>query len=216
MKIPKGIKYLVGLDEAGRGALAGPVAVGMFAWPVLAGELLEAVPDYPVGRDSKKLTPKMRDKWFSLILELATQTGAINQVSFVGQSYIDRAGIVPAVARGIEACLEKLPSDPTECLLLLDGGLKGPREFVHQVTIIKGDEKEPLISLASILAKVARDRKIIKLSQTYPGYGLENHKGYGTKEHYENIVKLGLSTLHRRSYLQKCPNCGINKDGPIV
>jgi len=200
MKIPKGIKYLVGLDEAGRGALAGPVAVGMFAWPVSAGGLLEAVPDYPVGRDSKKLTPKIRDKWFSLILELTTKTGAINQVSFASQNYIDRAGIVPAVARGIEACLEKLPSQPAEYLLLLDGGLKGPREFVHQVTIIKGDEKEPLISLASILAKVARDRKMSKLAESFPGYGLERHKGYGTAEHYKNIVKFGLSTLHRRTY----------------
>lgn len=200
MEIPKDVKYLVGIDEAGRGALAGPVAVGMFVWPVKVGDLLMAVADYPVGRDSKKLTPKMREKWFVFLTELAKSTGAICQVSFVSETYIDRAGIVPAVTRGIEACLSKLTDSPEKYLIKLDGGLKAPAEFIHQKTIIKGDETEPIISFASILAKVSRDKKMIKMASDFAGYGLEKHKGYGTKEHFARVAELGLSTCHRRTY----------------
>lgn len=198
--IPKEVKYLVGLDEAGRGALAGPVAVGMFVWPVAVGDLLTTASDYPVGRDSKKLTPKMRDKWFSFLMELAKTAEAVCQVSFVSEAYIDRAGIVPAVLRGVEACLDKLPGEPTEYFLKLDGGLLAPEKFVHQETIVKGDETELVISFASILAKVSRDRRMAELATDFAGYGLEKHKGYGTKEHFARVAEKGLSICHRRSY----------------
>ena len=200
MEIPKGVKYLVGIDEAGRGALAGPVAVGMFVWPLEVGDLLSATPDYPVGRDSKKLTPRMREKWFAFLTNLTKQTGALCQVSLVAETYIDRAGIVPAVARGLEACLEKLPGEPIEYFLKLDGSLKAPEKFVYQETIIKGDETEPIISFASILAKVSRDKKMTKMATKFAGYGLEKHKGFGTKEHFAKVAELGLSACHRRSY----------------
>ncbi|MFA5736999.1 MAG: ribonuclease HII [Candidatus Paceibacterota bacterium] len=200
MEIPKEVKYLVGIDEAGRGALAGPVAVGMFVWSLEMGELLRAVPGYPVGCDSKKLTPRKRERWFAFLIDLAKRTGAICQVSFVGESYIDRAGIVPAVTKGIEACLDKLPGEPTEYFLKLDGSLKAPEKFIYQNTIIKGDEKEPIISFASILAKVSRDKKMIKMADNFADYGLEKHKGYGTKEHFAKVAEKGLSPCHRRSY----------------
>ena len=200
MEIPKGVKYLVGLDEAGRGAMAGPVAVGMFVWPLEAGELLTAVPNYPVGRDSKKLKPKMREKWFAVLTDVAKTASAICQVSFVSETYIDRAGIVPAVSRGLEECLAKLPGAPAEYLIKLDGGLKASAEFIYQETIIRGDETEPIISFASILAKVSRDKKMVKMSAEFAGYGLEKHKGYGTKEHFARVAELGLSTCHRRTY----------------
>jgi ribonuclease HII len=85
--------------------------------------------------------------------------------------------------------------------VLLDGGLKAPAEWVNQQTIIKGDEKELIISLASIVAKVSRDRKMIKLSQKYPHHSLHQHKGYGTKLHYQKITEFGVLIIHRQSYL---------------
>ena len=91
--------------------------------------------------------------------------------------------------------------DPQTCLVLLDGGLKAPREFIYQKTIIKGDEKELSISLASIAAKVTRDAYMTKLAKKYPAYGFEIHKGYGTKKHREAIKKHGPSEVHRMSFL---------------
>ena len=92
---------------------------------------------------------------------------------------------------------------PKKCLVLLDGGLRAPKRFMYQKTIIRGDEKEYAIALASIMAKVTRDRKMVKLSKKYPLYGFNSHKGYGTKKHYEKIKKCGLCELHRRSFLKQ-------------
>lgn len=201
MEFKPEIKYLIGIDEAGRGALAGPVAVGMFVWPVQFGDLKNILADYPLGKDSKKLTPKQREKWFGRIGELCREYQAQSYVSFVSNTYIDRAGIVPAVRQGIKACFDKISFLPEETIIKLDGGLSAPKEFMNQETIIKGDEKELVISLASILAKVSRDHKMIALSQKYQGYNLEKHNGYGTAEHYSLLDKNGPSIIHRQSYL---------------
>jgi ribonuclease HII len=104
----------------------------------------------------------------------------------------------------MEACLSKLAKQKALSLqsnILLDGALKAPDRFVFQKTIIKGDEKEPLIACASIVAKVTRDRLMKKLAKKYPGYAFEIHKGYGTKKHREFIQKLGLSKIHRKSFI---------------
>jgi ribonuclease HII len=90
--------------------------------------------------------------------------------------------------------------------ILLDGGLKAPEEYMHQETIIKGDEKEPIIALASIAAKVLRDQMMEELAEVHPEYGFENHKGYGTNEHYKAIKKHGLTAYHRRSFLSNFLN----------
>lgn len=98
---------------------------------------------------------------------------------------------------------ESISIFPTDTTVLLDGGLKAPDEYKDQKTIIKGDEKEVCIALASIIAKVIRDRYMVKIAQKYPKYGFEEHKGYGTKKHYEAIQKSGISPLHRLCFLQK-------------
>ena len=90
-----------------------------------------------------------------------------------------------------------------DCLVLLDGGLRAPKEYKNQKTIIKGDEKELAIALASIVAKVTRDELMVKLSKKYIGYGLEKHKGYGTAYHYKALKNKGLSPIHRKSFLKK-------------
>ena len=102
----------------------------------------------------------------------------------------------------IEKIFLKFKLEPSECLVLLDGNLKAPKEFKNQETIVKGDEKEPVISLASIIAKVSRDRYIVDLSKKYPEYEFERHKGYGTKLHYEMLKEHGLCNIHRRTFIK--------------
>ena len=98
------------------------------------------------------------------------------------------------------AAIRKLKLDPSVCEVRLDGGLKAPIAYKRQVTIIKGDEKESVIAMASIVAKVTRDRLMVRLDKKYPEYGLAKHKGYGTKTHMTVIRRRGLSEIHRRSF----------------
>lgn len=200
-------KYIVGIDEAGRGPLAGPVAVGVVA---LTAEFYQKYllqeDRIPVGRDSKKLTEKQRERWFAE-LKKDKKTGLLDyQVALVSNNNIDRLGIVPAINSGLSGCLSKLNLDPTECLVLLDGGLHAPRVFINQQTIIQGDEKEAIIGLASVAAKVTRDHYMTKIAEQYPQYQFEKHKGYGTKLHFELILKHGLTPIHRRSFLRGVEN----------
>ncbi|MFA6476161.1 MAG: ribonuclease HII [Candidatus Paceibacterota bacterium] len=207
-------KVVIGIDEAGRGALAGPVSVGAVAWeikdwPKLKKELI----DYPVGKDSKKLTAKQRDFWFAKIEELEEKGLLSFTQAFSSNKVIDKKGINFAIREGIAGCLGSLEGNPlkasqglpsglqSESLVLLDGGLKAPPDWVNQQTIIKGDEKELVISLASIVAKVLRDREMIKLGKKYPNHYLHKHKGYGTKLHYEKITEFGVLIIHRETYL---------------
>lgn len=195
-------KVVIGIDEAGRGALAGPVSVGAVMWKIEDwAKLKKELRDYPVGKDSKKLTAKQRDFWFARIEKLK-EKGLLNFTqAFSSNKVIDKKGINYAIKEGIKICLQRLGGETSKSLVLLDGGLKAPVEWINQETIIKGDEKELIISLASIVTKVSRDREMVKLGKKYPHHDLHQHKGYGTKLHYEKITKFGVLIIHRETYL---------------
>lgn len=199
------VKYLVGVDEAGRGPLAGPVSVGVVVAPL---QFKTVFKKYAV-KDSKKLTENKREEWYRWLnkerrLDLsADKAGKINfATALISPEVIDKRGIVPAVKLGIKKCLKRLDLNPAECQVLLDGSLRAPAQFKNQQTIIKGDEREPIIALASIAAKVRRDRQMVKLAKIYPTYQFEVHKGYGTKAHYTALKKYGPSLIHRRTFLK--------------
>ena len=192
------IAYLVGVDEAGRGPLAGPVAVGVVAVPI---KLKSAIRRYAV-RDSKKLSPRDRDQWYRFLNQERRAGNIYFATALVSEKIIDSRGIVPAVRLGIKNCLQRLKLEPGICEIRLDGSLKAPRRFRCQQTIIKGDETEPIIALASIAAKVRRDRRMIRLAELYPEYDFEIHKGYGTAAHYQKLKIHGPCFIHRRSFLK--------------
>jgi ribonuclease HII len=192
-------KFLVGVDEVGRGPIAGPVAVGalVFLKP-------EAKKFFKGVKESKQLSEAKREKWFEKI-EDAKRKGLVNfAVTFQSEKLIDTRGISFAIKKCLETSLHKLDIEPpVEAEILLDGGLKAPPEYGNQKTIIKGDAKEQVIALASICAKVLRDRKMRAHTRKYPAYGFDIHKGYGTRGHYAAIKKHGLTLLHRRSFLSR-------------
>ncbi|MBA3551014.1 ribonuclease HII, partial [Patescibacteria group bacterium] len=189
--------HIIGIDEAGRGPLAGPVSVGL---------VLTSTPIHPEikkelrkikGKDSKKLSHEKREMWFEK-LQIWKQEGKINfYVSLISAKIIDSKGISYAIQKAMKECLDNVNADCKNCKVLLDGSLHAPQEFVNQKTIIKGDEKEPLISLASIAAKVTRDRYMAKIARKFPVYNFEIHKGYGTLSHRKLIQEHGITALHR-------------------
>lgn len=190
------MKHIVGIDEAGRGPLAGPVAVGVVRVNIDFNKRF-----FRGIKDSKKLTEKKREIWFELAKK-KKQEGEIDfAVSLISERIIDREGIVQAISLGINKCLTKLKI-PKDSKIFLDGGIKAPADFIFQKTIIKGDEKVAVISLASICAKVMRDRYMVRLSKKYPKYGFDIHKGYGTLGHRQNIKKHGPTKVHRKSFLK--------------
>ncbi len=196
------MKYRIGIDEAGRGPIAGPVAVGAFAVSAKFQQLLlNFFPKRKV-RDSKKLAPKIREEIFALLQQAQTRGEVLYAVSFSSAALIDRRGISFAIRRALAQSLNKLALKPDEVLVLLDGALRAPSNFPNQKTFIKGDEKEAVIALASIVAKVSRDRKMLVFARKHPQYGFEIHKGYGTKVHNTALKKHGLSPIHRRSFLK--------------
>lgn len=191
-------KYLIGIDEVGRGPIAGPVAVGAFIFLTPdAKKFFRGV------KESKQLTEEKREKWFEKILKIKEQGHVDFCVSFESEKTIDEKGIVFAIKTCLYKSLHTISINPDESLVLLDGGLKAPRHFKLQKTIIRGDAKEQVIALASICAKVLRDRHMKELAKIYPGYDFEVHKGYGTSGHYKKIKEIGLSDLHRRTFLTK-------------
>jgi ribonuclease HII len=208
-------KYVVGVDEAGRGPLAGPVAVGavimtsdyysQYCSRPEAGSRIKKVGGserIATGKDSKKLSPRLRDIWHDW-LSAEKRSGNLNYlVGLSSAGNIDRFGIVAAISLALIGCLQKLDVSPDETLILLDGGLRVPKDFPHQETIIRGDESEPIIALASIAAKVARDAEMIRLAELHPGYGFERHKGYGTADHYVSLKNLGPSPIHRKTFIR--------------
>jgi ribonuclease HII len=188
------MKYIVGVDEAGRGPLAGPVTVGLVKIPVdFDWELVPGV------RDSKKISEKKRDVIYELVLKLHIAKKLLYVVKSVSAKSIDDKGISPAIRRSIDAGIGDLECDSKNTFIKLDGSLYAPMEF-EQETIIKGDDKEMVIGLASIMAKVTRDRYMIDQDNKYPMYGLAQHKGYGTKMHREAIAQHGFTPIHRQSY----------------
>ncbi|MFA6552394.1 MAG: ribonuclease HII [Candidatus Paceibacterota bacterium] len=195
------IKYVIGIDEVGRGPLAGPVAVCAFAMPYGYDQKV-----FVGVKDSKKLSKIAREKWAKIAGEMKKNKKCFHSVCFTGHKIIDQKGIVKAIkmalGRALKKVLVEISCGPEECEVLLDGSLKAPKIFSFQETIIKGDSKVQIISLASVVAKVKRDKKMTILAKKYPNYGFEIHKGYGTSYHYKQIKKLGLSEIHRRSYLK--------------
>jgi len=211
----KKAKLLVGIDEVGRGPLAGPVAVCAFVMPENFN-----LKKFGKIKDSKKLTPEKREEIFYKLIELKKNKKVNFVVSFESSKMIDKIGIVPAIKKALKNSLEKLTPkndknylrvSPKNCRVLLDGGLKAPEKYENQKTIIKGDEKKRVIAFASIVAKVTRDTLMCRLAKKYPGYCLEKHKGYGTKGHYKALKNKGISSIHRRSFLK-----GLTKNSTRV
>ncbi len=192
------IRYVVGIDEAGRGPIAGPVAVGAVAMPVSFSSSV-----FKGARDSKKLPAHKREYFMNLMKTERDKENIIYAVRTVGSSTIDKMGIVYAVSSALNEALISLKLNPEISLVLLDGGLKAPKQFIYQKTIIRGDETELPITLAGIAAKVTRDRKMIAYSNRHPQYAFEQHKGYGTKLHFDIIKRSGICDLHRKSFLLK-------------
>lgn len=187
---------ILGIDEAGRGPLAGPVAIGAVSI------LHNSSKNFFKGiKDSKQLSPEDRDLWFELATE-AKKKGELDfKVALVSEKVIDKRGIAYAIRLGIKRVLKGLEAED-DSQIFLDGGIKAPKEFKHQLTVVRGDEKIPIISLASICAKVIRDRKMVRLSKKFPEFSFEINKGYGTRLHLSALQKYGRTTIHRRSFLK--------------
>ncbi len=203
-------KWVIGIDEAGRGPLAGPVAVGLvlipadFDWSLLPG----------VG-DSKKVSEKNRERIYKETLGLAKAGKLWCTVEMASAKAIDKQGIAVVIRACIDKGLKELSSrqdlelDWGEVMVKLDGSLKAPAYCVHQETIIKGDAKEKVIGLASILAKVTRDAYMCRLAEKplYAPYQFAKHKGYGTALHRRTITQNSLSREHRVSYCKNIIVC---------
>ncbi|KXJ97906.1 MAG: Ribonuclease HII [Parcubacteria bacterium OLB19] len=201
-------KWLIGIDEVGRGPLAGPVGVGVvlvssdFDWDTLKGV-----------KDSKKMTPKNREAIFRQT-EILKQNKILNyQVELVEAKIIDKIGIVPAISQAMNTALNEIAnSTPNfnvqDVVIKLDGGLKASKEYINQETIVKGDDKEIVIGLASIMAKVTRDKYMENIAEqsNFTVYNFQKHKGYGTKAHREAILEHGLSVEHRLSFCKNILN----------
>ena len=202
--------WMIGVDEAGRGPLAGPVSVGVvlvpanFDWNLIPGV-----------NDSKKLSAKKREVIFARALELVAVGKLQYSVQMPSAKMIDKKGVVQvirtAMAKSLREVMVENPRGPLgfrEVVVKLDGSLYAPPEFLHQETIIKGDAKEKVIGLASIMAKVTRDRYMEKIAKkpVFQLYNFAQHKGYGTLAHRTAIAKHGLSSEHRASY---CKNIKV-------
>jgi ribonuclease HII len=177
---------VVGVDEAGRGPLAGPVSVGAVILPPGFA--------HPMVNDSKKLSESRREKLFDELQEIAGLRWA---VSLVGVEEIDEKNILKATHLGMARAVESLGVEPGMCLI---DGLSVPRFPYPHLGMVKGDSKSLSIATASIFAKVTRDRVMREAAKKYPGYGFERHKGYGTKAHLEALRTLGPCPIHRRSF----------------
>ena len=182
----KGFQYICGIDEAGRGPLAGPVVIASVIMP--ADSMIEGV------NDSKKISEKKREKIYDQILEEAISYG----VAIIGQDEIDEINILNATKKGLTVSLQELSQRPD--LILVDA-LNGIDTMgIPYDSIIKGDAKCYSIAAASIVAKVTRDRIMREWDKVYPEYGFEKHKGYGTAAHIAAIREHGLCPIHRRSF----------------
>lgn len=187
-------EFLIGADEAGRGPLAGPVSVGAVCVP-LGFDVLK---EFPAAKDSKLLSRQKRELIFDEVERRASRGDLQFVVRFADHSFIDKFGITRAVESALWSGVREL-SAPSHSFVLLDGLLRAPEAYAQR-TFVHGDLKVPLISLASILAKVTRDRTMEALSVRYPEYGFEQHKGYGTQAHRLAIKRHGLTDIHRKSF----------------
>lgn len=178
-------KYIAGVDEAGCGALAGPVIAG-------AVILLSSLKEIPL-LDSKSLSPQRREKYFKIIKKFA-----ITAAGLATEKEIDQFGLTKARGLAVKRALKNLDQKPS--FVLIDGRrFIDDLEYPHRF-IVRGDQKIKSIACASIIAKVTRDSILVKLSKRYPQYNFEKNKGYGTKEHFQALKKYGPCKIHRRLY----------------
>ena len=182
----KGFEFICGIDEAGRGPLAGPVVIASVIMP--ANSMIEGV------NDSKKISKKKREKLYDQIIAEAISYG----VAIIGQDEIDEINILNATKKGLTISLKELTKKPD--LILVDALDHIDTLGIPYDSIIKGDAKCYSIAAASIIAKVTRDRIMREWDKVYPEYGFEKHKGYGTANHIEAIKKYGLCPIHRKSF----------------
>ena len=184
----KGFNIICGVDEAGRGPLAGPVYAAAVILP--SDCVIEGL------NDSKKLTEKKREALFDEIKEKALAYG----IASADEKEIDEINILNATFLAMKRAIASLSVKPD--LALIDGNQK-PHTDIEEVTVIKGDAKSMSIAAASVLAKVSRDRFMLEMAEKYPQYEFAKHKGYGTKLHYEKIAQYGVCDIHRRTFLKK-------------
>ena len=183
-----GFEVVCGIDEAGRGPLAGPVYAAAVILP--KGHIVEGV------NDSKKISEKKRDMLYDKIIEECVDYS----IGVATEKEIDEINILQATFLAMRRAVEGLSVKPD--IALIDGN-KTPNLDIEQRAIIKGDSKSANISAASIIAKVSRDRYMLEMAEKYPEYQFEKHKGYGTKLHYEMIEKYGVSPIHRITFLKR-------------
>jgi len=186
--ITEDIKLIAGIDEAGRGPLAGPVVVASVIMPLEEDKIIEKI------NDSKKLTEKKREELFDKIVNTAISY----HIEVINEKIIDEINILNATKLGMQNCIKSLNIKPD--LVLIDA-VKIDSEIPID-NIIKGDAKSYNIASASILAKVYRDRLMKELDKKYPNYNFAKHKGYGTKEHIENLKKYGKCEIHRDTFIK--------------
>lgn len=186
----RGLAFVAGIDEAGRGAWAGPVAAGAVILPLDRHDLLQALEGV---RDSKTCTPRQRAQFAERIQQTATAFG----VAFASADEIDAMGIAPATRLAMRRAIESL-SPPPQALLIDYVRLRELQ--LPQQRLPRGEDHSLSIAAASILAKVARDTLLVELDVQYPGYGFARHKGYGTLVHQGALKELGVSAVHRRSF----------------
>ena len=183
--------YIAGMDEVGRGPLAGPV--------VTCAVILPKECKIPYVNDSKQLSEKKREELYDKILEVAVAVG----IGAASPKRIDEINILNATYEAMRQSVANLKVQPG---ILLNDAVKVPGITIPQVPIIKGDAKSISIAAASIVAKVTRDRKMVEYDQLYPGYGFASNKGYGSAEHIEALKELGPSPIHRRSFIHNFGN----------
>jgi ribonuclease HII len=189
----RGFRAVAGIDEAGRGPLAGPV--------VAAAVILPERFDLPGLTDSKQLSKKARERLYLLIRAQALAVG----IGVAGAEEIDRVNILQATLRSMQRAVARL--NVSADFLLIDGNVPVPLS-VPQQTLVKGDARSLSIAAASVVAKVVRDRIMCSLDRLHPGYGFAGHKGYGSAAHLEAIARLGPSSCHRRTFggvREHCP-----------
>jgi len=186
----EGYRLVAGVDEAGRGAWAGPVAAAAVILPVNCPDLPRRLDGV---RDSKTLSARQREKLFEIIHKEAVAVG----VGMVGSEEIVESGIMFANRQAMADAIHSLTLRPD--FLLIDY-LRLPQVDIPQKNVRQGDEKSFAIAAASIIAKVSRDRLMIKLAETYPHYGFERHKGYGTRVHRDAVQSYGIAPVHRHTW----------------
>ncbi len=184
----EGYKLIAGVDEAGRGPLAGPVYAAAVILP--ENVRLDGI------NDSKKLSEKKRDELFDKIIEAAVDYAIYS----IDEGIIDRVNILNATHLAMNGAVNALKTTPD--YVIIDGNSINGMTLPHE-TLVKGDAKSISIAAASILAKVSRDRYITEMAEKYPEYGFEKHKGYGTKAHTDAILEHGVCPIHRRTFLKK-------------